>query len=453
MKKRILIPLLAIVLFNHSYVYAGKTEQENSLIVYNSNIGLVHENKQVSLSQGYQAIIYEDVARTVQTDSVNVNFPDGVKVYSQQYRFDNITLDKLLNAHIGKSVKINLAEQGKPEQFISATLLAVNHEQCIVKNAVEDIFAVDATKIVFSSIPESLITKPSLVWNIYADQASQPNITLDYLIQQINWQSNYVLNLKQDYIDLSGWITIDNHSGKAFKEVKLHVLAGDINRVNKVTPRAMYRQAIALESDSVSHQAHEGYHFYSIPFPVTIANKEKTQIKFIDLKHIPIHRRYESQLNHPNYLQGETQHKVSQYLDILSLEYPLPAGIIRSYSKNKSTTLLLAENHIPHTPKHEKISLRLGTNFDLKVKETLLQQNDDKYYFERLVNYQVKNPTDSFKTVNLIVPYSNNIHRSEAVIETSQAYQWKNGNQLLFTVGLKAGESASFDVQYRNKKH
>ncbi|MBF0264501.1 MAG: hypothetical protein HQL46_04460 [Gammaproteobacteria bacterium] len=453
MKKTLLIATFSVLLLSQSLVSASDKQSNNSLIVYNSDIGLVHENKEISIAEGYQSIVYEDVAHTVQTDSVNVKFPQGVKVFSQQYRFDNITLGKLLTAHIGETVKVNLAKDGEPARHIFASLLAVDDKQCIVKNENEDIFAVDASKIIFAKIPKSLITKPSLVWNIHAEQSSKPIITLDYLIKRINWQSNYVLNLNQNIIDLSGWITIDNHSGKQFDDIKLHVLAGDINRVNKVMPRAMYRAAMTVENDVVSRQAHEGYHFYSIPFPVTLANNEKTQIKFIDLKNIPVQRRYQAQLNHPNDVQAANHHKVNQYLDILSLDIPLPAGIVRSYSNSQSTSLLLAENQIQHTPKHEKISLRLGTNFDLKVTETLLQQNDDKYYFERLINYKVKNPSNSDKTVDLIVPYFNNIHRSEAIIETSQAYQWKNGNQLLFTLTLNAGGSANFDVQYRNKKN
>ncbi len=140
---------------------------------------------------------------------------------------------------------------------------------------------------------------------------------IDYLIKNLSWKSDYILNLDGDKADLSGWITIDNRSGKAYEDTKLHVLAGDINRVQELRPQYRYDKAMVMQTaPNVSHQAHEGYHFYSVPFKVNLANNEKTQIKFISQNAIPIKRKYQATVSNPLYLQSEQKHNVSQYIEI-----------------------------------------------------------------------------------------------------------------------------------------
>jgi len=451
---------LALLCFSSAFsLYAAELSGmpvDSSLVVYNGNIGLVHEQKHLKLKAGVQEVIYEDVARTVQTDSVNVLFPKNITLYSQQYRFDKITLAKLLEAHIGKEIKVKRVADDNKDAFIiqRAELIAVDGYSCVVKTQKGDIFSVASSQIIFDHVPDTLITKPSLVWNIDAATAVEGTVSLDYLINNITWQSNYVLNLKENSADLSGWITVNNNSGKRFNEVKLNVLAGDINRAQRPVSRMMMYKENNVMADAVpvSQVAHEGYHFYTIPFRVTLANNEKTQIKFMDEKQIPITRRYAVHLNHPNYLNAKVKHKVSQFVEINSLEVPLPSGIVRSYSSVKDTTLLLGENHITHTPKHEKISLRLGTNFDLKVNEKALERNDDKYYFDETIRYEVMNRSDADKVVELLIPFVKSRYHANASLETKEPYIWKDGNTLQFNIKVKADATASFDVHYQMKK-
>ena len=102
----------------------GEDIQDSSLLVYNGGIGLVHENRSLSLKKDETFILYGDVANTIETDSVNVKLPDAVTLYSQQYRFDKLTQIKLLNAHVGKIVDVKILKDAKNFQTISATLLS-----------------------------------------------------------------------------------------------------------------------------------------------------------------------------------------------------------------------------------------------------------------------------------------------------------------------------------------
>lgn len=447
-------PLVFISLFASTVINAGTISSkpvDPSLVVYNGNLGLVHENRAMQLERGKQALVYKDVASSVITDSVNVTLPKGVTLYSQQYRFDQINAQKLALAHLGKSVKFYI-QTGSDLMYKSGTLLSAS-SQAVIKTALSEIYTVPVSALIFSDIPKELITKPSLVWNVDAPNKSSSPLSLDYLINNISWQSNYVLNLIRDTADLSGWITIDNRSGKAFDETKLTVLAGDINRAAVPDNRRYMAKAAMAEMDSaaVQEMSHEGYHLYQIPFKVNLANNEKTQIKFLDIKKIPIERKYEVTLNSPFYFNGERKFAVTQYIEIKSLEKALPMGTIRSYSKEGETTLLLGESSVNHTPKHEEVRVTLGKNFDLLLNTKMLSNNSDRNFNDTKVAYELTNRSKDPKSVELLVPFTKR-EDGESGLSTTEKYSWKNGNMLSFKVAVKADSKKSFEVHFRAKK-
>ncbi len=447
-------PLIFISLITSTFLTAGTIASKPmnpSLVVYNGNLGLVHERRSMQLDKGKQALIYNDVASSVVADSVNITLPKGVTLYSQQYRFDQINAQKLAQAHLGKHVKFYI-KTGRDLMYKEGTLLSAS-SQAVIKTSNSEIYTVPTSALIFSEIPKELITKPSLVWNIDAPKASKSTMSMDYLINNISWQSNYVLNLHKNSADLNGWITINNRSGKTFKETKLTVLAGDINRASRpVNRRYMAKASMALDSiQTVQELSHEGYHLYQIPFKVNLANNEKSQIKFLDLKNIPITRKYKVHTSNPFYIQSEQKYPVTQYLVIKSLEKPLPMGTIRTYSKEGETTLLLGESSINHTPKHEKINVTLGKNFDLIVKSKLKSNNSDRYFNDTKVTYEVTNRSKESKTIELLVPFVKH-DNAKTSVTTSQSHQYKDGNTLAFNVTVKADSKKSFEVHFRAKR-
>lgn len=421
-----------------------------SLVIYNSQIGLVHEEKTVTLDKGSQAIVYPGVATTVQTDSVNVQLPKDVLLYSQQYRYDKITLNKITEAHIGKKVDF---KTGPEEKAVvkSGILLASN--PAVVKTAEGIMGSIKQSDLIFASIPEELIMKPSLVWNVDVPESVKGSMKLDYLISNIGWKSDYILNLNRDYADITGWITVNNRSGKRFENIKLNVLAGDINRV---PARQSYADAIRMEKSvaaaPVAHQAHEGYHFYSVPFKVTIANNEKTQIKFIDDRRHALKRLYDVQMQNPFTTSDERKQPVSQYVELDPFKMPLPGGIVRTYSKVNNSTVLLGETNIKNTPKNEKVKLRLGTNFDLIAKNKLVERSDDSRYYEAVVAYNLTNRSDGTKTVEVNVPGVVKRTKHLASVTTDQPYTRPDGYTIRFSVTLQPGKTKTWQASYRTKK-
>ena len=446
-----LIPTLLLIGSLSASTLSDKI-QNSSLIVYNGNIGLVHEERALSVNRGDTSITYKGVASTINTDSVNIELSDSIKLYSQQYRFDRLTLAKVLQAHIGKKVQVRILKDAKNFKVIGVTLLSNDGSNSLVRTTKNEIISVASNAIIFKSIPKELITKPSLVWNIKASKNVNTTMKIDYLISSIDWKSDYVLNLHKNSADLTGWITLNNRSGKKFENAELNVLAGDINRAyrqkNMRYAKAMPTVTMA-ESDSVAHVAHEGYHFYTVPFKVNIANNEKTQIKFIRKTGIYAERTYVANMANPSYMRGQQEHSVIQFVNLKGLDLPLPKGVVRTYSKLGSKNILLGESNLKHTPKDTTIKLQVGKNFDVKVKETIISRDDDKRYYDASIKYSIKNSSNELKNITILVPFN---RHDDSKIKTTQNYTFTKGNLVTFNLSVFANSSKNFEVRYESKR-
>ena len=426
--------------FTFSLILGISSLYASSLVVYNSNIGLVHEERPFSLKKGDKNIIYKDVASSIITDSINLKLPKEVQLYSQQYRYDKLNLAKLLEYNIGKKVKI---------EGHYYTLLSADSKQVIVKDKTDKILTKKSTDVVFDKIPAQLLSKPSLIWNVKTSKNIDSKLELDYLIRNIKWHANYVLDVTKNRAKLRGFITVTNNSGKSFQNTTLHTLAGKINRVAQHRPRVMYSKMVAQDSMAVKESAHEGYHIYTIPFKVNLADKEKTQINFLNRQNLHIKRSYEVVMSNPLYFHGEQKMDVSQFIALQKLDVALPAGTIRTYSKLHDTAILLGESRVAHTPKNELIKLRVGTNFDIKAKQSILKRSDTKNYYSVDVRYTLSNSSDEAKTIKIMIPFNRNTH---STIKSKQNYLFTKGNLATFSIKVKANAVRSFDVHFESRR-
>ena len=444
-----LLTTLALQTFASASILSPQI-QNNSLIVYNANIGLVHEQRSLEVSPADTSITYEGVAKSINIDSVNVTLPKEIEINSQQYRYDKLTLSKLLEAHINKKVEVRMLRNRNEFKIISATLLSFSGQNAIVKTLDFKIITVKSSDILFSEIPEELITKPSLVWNVKVAKKQKTQMQLDYLISNISFKSNYILNIDANSSNLTGWITVNNRSGKRFEETKLSLLAGDIHTNRTVHMKQFQRVASTMQDTArVKHQAFEGYHFYTIPFTVTLANNEKTQIKFLEERNISIERIYSTTLSNPLYLTNEHKTSVTQSVKLHGINKALPKGAVRTYAKLEDQTVLLGENFIAHTPKNTDIVLNLGKNFDLKVKESLFKREDSEKFYNVDVTYSIQNSADEAKTLTLLVPFNRN---KSSKIKADESYIFTKGNIVAFTLEVNANSTKKFTVNYESKK-
>jgi len=220
----------------HGVASSTVDDQTNiALTIYNVNLGLIKDERQVRLPKGITDLRFMDVASQIIPASVHIKSttnPESLQVLEQNYEYDLLNPQKLLDKYVGKDVKLYTKNAyTEREEFVTATLLS-NNGQPVFKIG-NDITFGHPGRIIFPGVPENLNAKPTLVWTLQNSVTSPHRIEASYLSNGITWRSDYVvtLNEKDDKADLSGWVTIDNHSGASYKNATLKLVAGDVNRV------------------------------------------------------------------------------------------------------------------------------------------------------------------------------------------------------------------------------
>ncbi|MBN1138542.1 MAG: DUF4139 domain-containing protein [Anaerolineae bacterium] len=358
------------------------------LAVYNQNLALVKEHRSLDLTKGLNEVRFADVAAMIDPTSVHFSSltdPQGTVVLEQNYEYDVVGSAKLLQKYVDQEISL-VTEDG---QKYTGTLLNAT-EDAILQSADGKVTVVKVNQIKefdFPALPEGLITKPTLVWQVESAQGEAQDVEVTYLTGGINWYANYVAVLADDdaSLDLNGWITLDNRSGASYKDAKLKVIAGDIHRaatdgyaeMAKVAYDAMTAPAAQVEERSFFE-----YHLYEVQRPVTVKDQQTKQIEFVTGSGIPALKffvydgsqigywgRYEP-VQDPGY--GTTSNeKVQVMLEFRNgekegLGVPLPKGTIRVFKEDiDGSTLLIGEDSIDHTPKDEQIRLYIGDAFDI----------------------------------------------------------------------------------------
>ena len=146
-----------------AFSQAQKSTQQDQtgveVTVYNSNIGLVKDTRKIQLPVGEGELQFEDVASYIMPETVfvtSVNFPKKFSVLEQNYEYDLMNENKLLDKYVGKKIKIiDWNEYQDRKDIVEATLLSNNQGQ-IFEIGGQIYLGYPGVKIL-PSIPENLI--------------------------------------------------------------------------------------------------------------------------------------------------------------------------------------------------------------------------------------------------------------------------------------------------------
>jgi len=358
-------------------------QSQVALTVYNSNIALVKEHRDIDLASGENTLQFTDVAAQIIPTTVHVKSlsdAQALHVLEQNYEYDLLSPEKLLEKYIGKEVKIfdKNYYTGKDE-VATATLLSTNNG--LVYQINNEIHINPPGRVILPQVPENLMAKPTLVWLLRSSRAGKQKIETSYLTNQINWQADYVavLNLDDTKADLTGWVTIDNKSGATYENATLKLVAGDVHRL---TPPQVYAKAMMTESrvqaaaPQFKEESFFEYHLYTLDRPATVKDNQTKQMTLLSATGIPITKRllFRGQQMYFYAAYGEDafqKQKVSVVLEIENaqknnLGMPLPKGTVRVYKADKDGNLqFIGEDAIDHTPKDEKFNIKMGEAFDV----------------------------------------------------------------------------------------
>ena len=352
-----------------------------SITVYNQNFGLVREVRTLDLPSGRVALEFGDVASGIQPETVHIRpiGGRGLQVLEQNYQYDLLNPQKLLEKYVGRMVNVYRTNpQTGEDQMVEAEVLSVNGGP-ILRIGDEITFNYPG-RFGFPEVPDNLIAEPTLLWRLDAGGGDQ-QVEVTYLTQSMNWKSDYVmvLNEDDDEAGLTGWVTLTNQSGTSFEGARLQLVAGDVQRVqDNVAPAAMRRAMMAdmaQESAGFSEEGFFEYHLYTLGRPADLMNNEQKQVTLLEAEEFGVEKRLvfhgATHYYRGQYGQVTSNRKVGVFLDFENSErnglgMPLPKGVVRVYKRDGSgAQQFIGEDLIDHTPRDETIRIKMGEAFDV----------------------------------------------------------------------------------------
>ncbi len=375
-------------------------QQSVAVTIYNQNLALVKDQRKVKLNTGLNKLALRDVSAQIRPETAllrSLTQAGGLSILEQNFDFDLLTPQKLLEKYVGRTVTVVKTNPATGmETSEQAQVLSANNG--VVMKIGDRIETGIPGRIVYGDVPANLRDRPTLVVQLNSKTAAEQNIELSYLTSGLGWKADYVaeLNAAEDRLDLSGWVTLTNTSGTTYRNAKLQLVAGDVNRVPEIRPMLKTMRMDAMAAEAAAPMAEESlleYHLYTLDRPTTIAENQTKQVALLSATAVPARKelvlRGEEYYYQSNYLpnNGELGQKlkVGVFVEFDNKEasrlgMPLPKGVMRVYKKDSiGNPQFVGEDNIDHTPKNESVRLKLGNAFDVTADR---KQTD----FKRLPN-------------------------------------------------------------------
>jgi len=434
-----------------------KTEQAVALTIYNDNFAVVRQTRRMSFEQGLSTVKFTGVASAIDPTTVNfrcLSRPGAVSILEQNYEYDLVDTETLLKRYIDKDVTLLLKGSGADTgKELAGLLLAAPGDNLILKSPANDIEIIDKNsveEISLKQLPEQLVTIPTLLWLANAKEKAELLCQLTYTTGQINWNADYsaVLNADETKIDFAGWVTIDNKSGAAYEDAVIKLIAGDVRRITEPEP-LRHRKMLALEMQAAAPAFEEKpfmeYHLYTLGRKSTINNNQVKQIEFITpAPAVPTKKLY-------LYERTQQKDKVRIKLEFENtsennLGLALPGGRVRVFKKNPADESLefVGEDRIGHTPEKEKLSLHIGSAFDIVPEYTLLDSKRSRRSRVETHKIELRNRKNQAVTVFVDEKFPPWVNWN--IDQATHKYEKRDAQTARFEVKIKADSTVA--LQY-----
>ncbi|MEW6356928.1 MAG: hypothetical protein AB1696_11410 [Planctomycetota bacterium] len=401
--------------------WIGVAAADPSLTVYNQDFAVVRDTIPLELKEGINRLTFTDTTAHLEPDSVILRDPSGkhaLQILEQNYRSDPLSQALLLSLYEGKTIEFQVGV-GENTQIVKGKIVRsgyATHQaglrrygqqyyqrqmayaqgasgQPIIEVNGKLQFQLPGTPL-FPTLGDDTILKPTLDWVIETDKAGKFEAELCYVTGGMSWEADYnvVSPEKSEELDIVGWVTMDNQSGKLFENAKIKLMAGD---VSKIQPEgeyygyqlAMKRQADEAMAPPVSEKAFDEYHLYELARRTTLRDRETKQVEFVraanvsskklyvydgaridwnqyrgwSADNIRRNREYGTVCNPKVWVMREFKNTKENNLGMA-----LPRGRVRFYRRDVDGQLeFTGENVIDHTPRDEKVRVYTGNAFDI----------------------------------------------------------------------------------------
>ncbi len=480
MKSRYGISLLALVLGMAMPALAADTktgtpavdgrstpadQTSMSITIYNDNLGLVKDVRSIGLKNGVQNLWFEGVAGQIDATSVHIrslDAPNALRVLEQNFEYDLISPDKLMEKYIGQPVEIIMTHADGGTETTKATL--VGNQGGYVYQLENGKIAVNPPgHVVLPALPSGLISKPSLVWMLDASKTKQ-SVEASYLTGGIGWKADYVAVLAADdsKLDLSGWVTINNNSGATYTDASLKLVAGNVNRVQPEY-RPMAKGGIAMadmaaERAQFQEESFFEYHLYTLERKATLKDNQTKQIELLSAEDVKAKKTFvvSAQNIYWFYKSGDIEKpKVGAYISVENsrknqMGMPLPKGTVRVYKQDSKGALqFIGEDAIDHTPEDETIRVKLGDAFDVVAEriQTGYEVVSSGHVYRSSYKVTLRNHKSENITVSVVEP----VGGDWTITQSSHKYEKETAQRIRFDVPVasKGNAELTYTVEVR----
>ncbi|MEN6306819.1 MAG: DUF4139 domain-containing protein [Anaerohalosphaeraceae bacterium] len=437
------------------------------LTIYNNNFAVIKERRQMEFAEGQNTMKFTDVAERIDPTSVlfeSLLNPGKVTLLEQNYEYDLVNTQSLLKKYIDQAVTVQVKGSGSNAgTIVDGILLAADGTNLILQNTQTGQMSVigsdSVEHIQLAKKPDDLLTRPTLVWRVNASQKLSDLCQVTYFTEGIDWRADYlaVLNDKDDALDMSGWVTVTNNSGAAYKDAALKLMAGDVRRIVAPTPAPMKMARQEMMMDAVAGEGFQEksfmeYHLYTLGRKTTLLNNQVKQIELIEpALNVPVKKLYVYEVSNWDWLtKGRKKVQVKMEFENKKenqLGIALPKGRVRVFKRDAadSTLEFVGEDEIDHTPRDEKLSLYIGDAFDIVAEPTVIDARNGRNYetYTRKVELRNRKESDVTVFVDEKIPQG----RNWKIDKSSVDYTKKDAYTCRFAVTVKAGQTTVLEYQ------
>ncbi len=399
---------------------------------------MVKSTRQYNISKGVNALEVSDVAALLDPTTVQFRSKDDqdARVLEQNYQFDLVSQQKLLQRYLGQSITVEQLIGDKIHKKTGELISADGG--LVIKDSRGGIHSINSYhNISFPELPGGLRTKPTLVWSLFSDKPGKQDIELSYQTNGMTWWSDYNITYSETgkndcEMDLAGWVSIINQSGASFENTKLKLIAGDVNRAQAAPSPHVMRKSVAFESledSGFEEKSFFEYHLYTLGRPADLPNNSTKQLElFPAVKGINCKKEMVFDASSQFYGYGglntgesygkNSQSDVSVYLRFKNdksngMGIPMPAGRIRVNQRDSDGSLeFIGEDIIDHTPKNEDVLIKMGNAFDIKGER---KQTDYR------IDTSKKTMSETFE-----ITLKNHKDKAEEIVIRETLYRWSN---------------------------
>jgi len=434
--------------------------------VYNSDIALVRDVRNLQLPSGSFDLRFMDIAASINPATVHfrsLTEPSRLSVLEQNYEYDLLEPEKLLRKYVGRDVTLvrTVQQNGTTRQEeVTAHLLSFNGAP-VWRIGSEIVTGLHADHIRFPELPNNLFSRPTLVWTLQNRGTGKHRVEASYLAQRLSWNADYVLTVGRNdaTADLDGWVTLKNASGTSFRNASLQLVAGDLNRVRQAIADKRFDLARSRMEEAVAapmaQESFSEYHLYTLGRKTTINNEQTKQVSMLEGAGVPVLKRFV--VDGQAFYYRNVHHPGAPIKDVVQVYYqfkndekgglgvPMPAGTVRVYqADSKGGVQFAGEDRIDHTPKDETVKIKIGNAFDVVCERN---QTDFSKIASNTYEVEYEITLRNHKTTAIEVEVNEPVGGTWRMLSSS--HEWTKTAAWAASFKVPVKESGSATLKYR----